>query len=92
MNHDGAVTPADVVVIVNHLMAVAANQPVDVGQYTPDTNQDGEVTPLDALVVINSLIESASGGAEHSAYKVNSGEDESEVLDRALAESESWLF
>jgi hypothetical protein len=58
VNRDGAVTPLDVLLVVNALNATVGNSPADEaptvdGVLASDVNEDGQLTPLDALIVAN---------------------------------------
>ncbi len=54
MNLDGAVTPLDALVVINHLNAHGASMP-DGTPPSIDVNHDNQASPLDALLVINHI-------------------------------------
>jgi hypothetical protein len=58
VNHDGNVSPLDVLMVVNYLNAHSSNLPPTGGFALPsylDVTTDGNVTALDALIIINRL-------------------------------------
>ncbi|MCR9294179.1 MAG: dockerin type I domain-containing protein [bacterium] len=64
VNHDGAVTSLDVLIVINYLnLGLGQDDP----QYHMDVSQDGFVTPLDVLLIVNYLNQDffAAGEGEH---------------------------
>ena len=63
VNRDGAVTPLDVLLIINYLNKARGDE----NEYALDVSQDGYISPLDALMVINYLnqLNGANGEGEY---------------------------
>ena len=93
-NNDDVISSADVLVIVNHLIAQQSQHSESLAsdQFFSDTNNDGEVTPLDALLVINSLIDSAKYEQAKSVADDGDEHTRQNGVDQAHADSENWLF
>jgi hypothetical protein len=79
LNRDGAVTPLDVLFVVNALNSTVGNSPADEpptvdGVLVPDVNEDGQLTPLDALLVANWINQAGhSSGALATALDGGTG-------------------
>ena len=75
MNHDGILSPLDVLCLVNFLNLFGSRPAAEVGAsngvgtgYYYNINGDAEVSPQDALSVINYLNQEASGDAVNGRY------------------------
>lgn len=71
VNDDGAVSPIDALLVINHLNGTNDAQLPELTDRPPhflDVSEDGFATPLDALMVINALNSQLSGEAELASF------------------------
>jgi len=68
VNNDGAVSPLDALLIINHLNNVGSHPLTSAisGIPFPDPNGDNNISPADVLVVVNQLNSSGNGEGEAS--------------------------
>jgi Calx-beta domain/Dockerin type I domain/HYDIN/CFA65/VesB-like, Ig-like domain len=102
VNADSRVSPIDVLIVVNHLLArnaepAAAPLAVTSGggptsSYCVDVNADGRLSPIDVLMVINYLLsQQAAAPSAAPLADTSAGTDPALVavaVDRAIAQSE----
>jgi len=72
VNADGLISPLDVLLIVNHLRSLVADETTAapaIFRASLDTNKDGQVSSIDALLVINALNSTANTASEGESPK-----------------------
>jgi SdrD B-like domain/Dockerin type I domain len=93
VNDDGAITPLDALLVINHLNAARAGLSRDLAALSvfQDVNGDGVISPVDALMVINELnAKQKSADAASMQFFADLG-DEKEDVDGIFANIDDIL-